>query len=157
MRKPVIVAAAATVGVLGAGGALTTVGPWYYGLRKPSWQPPSWLFGPAWTVIGTTTAWSAVLGWEASRNRSERGALLGLFAVNGALNVAWSLLFFNRRRPDMALAEVVPLWLSVAALLIAMTRLSRRAAWLMTPYLAWVGFAAYLNLAIVRLNPRPPS
>ncbi len=157
MRKPVIVAIAATVGVLGTGGALTKVGPWYYGLAKPSWQPPSWLFGPAWTLIGGATAWSAVLGWEASRSRSERGTLIGLFAVNGVLNVAWSLLFFNRRRPDLALAEVVPLWLSVAALLLAMTRLSRGAAWLMAPYLGWVGFAAYLNLAIVRLNPQHAS
>ena len=153
MRRPVVVSALSATAVLGLGGALTTIGPWYFSLRKPSWQPPGWAFGPAWTVIGGTTAWAAVAGWDALTTRRQRTTLICLFAANGALNVAWTVLFFNRQRPDLALREVVLLWLSIAALLVDLATVSRRAAWLMTPYLAWVSFAAYLNLTIVRLNP----
>ena len=139
--------------MLAVGGALTTIGPWYESLRKPSWQPPNWLFAPAWTLIGGLTAWSAVVGWHAARSPTQRGTLVGLFVVNGALNILWSLLFFNRQRPDLALIEVVLLWLSIAALLFDLALVSRLAAWLMAPYLAGVSVAAFLNLAIVRLNP----
>jgi tryptophan-rich sensory protein len=152
-----LVATASAVMVLGAGGALTKLGPWYEKLQKPSWQPPGWLFGPAWTVIGGLTVWSAVIAWTPLRSRSERRRLILLFAANGVLNVLWSLLFFNRRRPDWALIEVVPLWLSVAALIGNTAPRTPRAAWLLAPYLAWVSFAAFLNLTIVRLNPHSRS
>lgn len=154
-----MVSAAATAAVLGAGGMLTGVslGPWYERLRKPAWQPPSWLFGPAWTTIGAFTAASAVLAWDGARDRGDRTKVLGLFAANGALNALWSGLFFTLRRPDWALAEVVPLWLSVAALIKGTAPLSRRAGWLLAPYLAWVSFAAVLNGEIVRLNAPFPG
>jgi tryptophan-rich sensory protein len=69
------------------------------------------------------------------------------------LNVLWSVLFFNLRRPDWALAEVGLLWLSILALVLLARRVDRIAAWLLAPYLGWVAFASVLNLAIVRLNP----
>ena len=156
MRRATIVATASAVAVLGTGGLLTKIGPWYASLKKPSWQPPGWAFGPAWTVIGGLTAWSAVLAWTPLRSRPERRTLIGLFVVNGVLNILWSLLFFNRKRPDWALIEVVPLWLSIAALIAAVRTRTPRAAWLLAPYLAWVSFAAFLNLTIVRLN-RPQT
>ena len=138
--------------VLGLGGALTRLGPWYEDLRKPAWQPPGWLFGPAWTTIGVLTACSAVLAWRGAETRADRTRVIGLFAANGVLNVLWSALFFNRRRPDWALAEVGPLWLSIAALIAGLAPLSRRASWLLAPYLAWVSFASVLNFKIVQLN-----
>lgn len=154
-----MVSVAATVVVLGAGGLLTGVGlgPWYDRLRKPAWQPPSWLFGPAWTVIGALTATSAVLAWDGARDRTDRTKVIGLFAANGTLNALWSALFFALRRPDWALAEVGPLWLSIAALIKGVAPLSRRAGWLLAPYLAWVSFAAVLNRKIVRLNAPFPK
>ena len=78
--------------------------------------------------------------------------ILALFLVNAILNVGWSLLFFRLQRPDWALIEVAFLWLSIVALIVAIAPLSRLAAWLLAPYLAWVAFAAVLNFAIVRLN-----
>lgn len=149
LTSPWVVAAACVVVVLFLGGLATRLDAWYEGLRKPSWQPPGWLFAPVWTSIGALTAWAAVLGWEATANRP---LLAGLFAVNGVLNVLWSVLFFQLRRPDWALAEVVPLWLSVLALIVALAPASSFAAWLLVPYLVWVAFAAFLNLVIVRLN-----
>jgi tryptophan-rich sensory protein len=68
------------------------------------------------------------------------------------LNVFWSWLFFGQKRPDWALAEVVLLWASIAALVYVLHPVSRRAAAALLPYLAWVTFAALLNLEIVRLN-----
>ena len=154
MSTPGIVASASAVAVLGLGGLLTRIGPWYAALRKPSWQPPGWLFAPVWTVIGGLTAWAAVVAWEPLRGLLERGVLIALFALNGVLNVVWSLLFFHRQRPDWALREVGLLWLSILALIVDAAIRTPMAAWLLAPYLAWVSFAAFLNLVIVRLNPR---
>ena len=147
-----IVAGLATVTVAMAGGLLTEIGPWYRALVKPSWQPPDWLFGPAWTLIFALTAAAGIRAWEASSDAGARRLVVLSFAVNGVLNAAWSLLFFKLRRPDWALAEVALLWLSIAWLIVLCGRRARVAGWLMLPYLAWVSFAAFLNLTIVRLN-----
>lgn len=150
--KPVLLAALAALAVAGLGGLMTDIGPWYRDLVKPSWQPPDLLFGPVWTLIYACAAMAGVLAWAAAPSRAAREWMLVLFALNGFLNVLWSLLFFRLRRPDWALWEVGPLWLSVLALVVVLSRWSPRAAWLLAPYLAWVAFAAVLNLAIVRLN-----
>jgi tryptophan-rich sensory protein len=134
------------------GGLLTPIDAWYKGLKKPSWQPPDWLFGPAWTVIFIGIGTSAVQGWTHAPTPWLQTLLIILFALNGALNVAWSFLFFYRRRPDWALREVVALWLSILLLILVVGAVSPLGALLLLPYLAWVGFAAYLNRTIVRLN-----
>lgn len=150
------VAVAAAIGwalVLGVvGGALTEIGPWYRALRKPSFQPPDWLFGPAWTVILGMAAYAAVLAWDGAPDAASRTEVAVLFAINGALHLLWSPLFFKARRPDWALAEVVALWLSVLALVVGLAAFSTTASLLVAPYFAWVSFAAVLNLTIVRLN-----
>ena len=140
--------------VLGAGFALTlnAVTTWYLSLRKPSWNPPDWLFGPAWTTIGLLCVGSAVRAWRSARRGGEQRTVLVLFAINGLLNAAWSGLFFRLRRPDWALIEVVPLWLSIVALIAAFAGRAPLSAWLLVPYLIWVSFASVLNLEIVRLN-----
>ncbi|HKM64366.1 MAG TPA: TspO/MBR family protein [Acidisphaera sp.] len=149
----IAIAGLAAILVAGLGGMLTDIGPWYKALRKPSWQPPDWLFGPAWSVIFTCTAAAGVLAWRAAPNAAAETRIILLFAVNGILNIAWSPLFFRLRRPDWALIEIIPFWLSILALVVALTPISATAGWLLLPYLLWVSFAAVLNLAIVRLNP----
>jgi len=134
------------------GGLMTEIGSWYEGLRFPSWRPPNWLFGPAWTLIFALVATSAVIAWEAAPDGATRQRLLALFVVNGLLNIGWSPLFFKLRRPDWALAELCVFWLSVAALIVAIAGVSTKAAWIIAPYLAWVTFAGYLNWTMVRLN-----
>ncbi len=152
MTGPVIVAASAAAFVLIAGGLLTEIGPWYEALRKPSWQPPKWAFGPAWTIIMALVATGGVIGWRATSDPRAQTLLIELFVINGMFHVGWSLLFFKLRRPDWALIEVAGLWLSIAALIAALWPLSHRAAWALAPYIGWVSFAAFLNRAIVRLN-----
>jgi len=149
---PLLIALAAAFLVAAIGGALTDIGPWFRALNKPSWQPPDWVFGPVWTTLYALIAASAALGWNDAPGSAERRTLIWLFVVNGVLNVGWSLLFFHLQRPAWALAEIVILWLSIALLIAFLWRFSRRAAWLLVPYLAWVSFAGTLNFAIVQLN-----
>lgn len=149
---PPLVAAGVAVVVALAGGLLTTTGPWYHALRRPSWKPPDWAFGPVWTTIFTLTAISGVMAWNADSGLASRTALVVTYGINAILNIAWSGLFFRMRRPDWALLEVVFLWVSIAALILVTARVSGLAATLLLPYLVWVGIAACLNRAIVRLN-----
>ena len=150
--KPVLVAAAAAIAVAALGGTLTDIGPWYQNLKKPSWQPPDWLFGPAWTTIFALAVVSAVSAWRGARDRTRREWIIGLFALNGFLNVLWSTLFFALRRPDWALLEVGFLWLAIVLPMAVFWRISKTATLCLVPYLLWVTFAAYLNLTVVRLN-----
>jgi translocator protein len=154
---PVIAAIAWAVILGGAGGLLTTIGPWYRNLKKPVFQPPDWLFGPAWTLILGTTAWAGVLAWNGAGTDAGRTTIIVLYLVNFACHLAWSPLFFTLKRPDIALIEVVFLWASVLAMCVALRQFSVTASWMIVPYLAWVSFAAILNGAIVRLNPRVPT
>ena len=149
---PILVAAVGTCAVALLGGLATQIGPWYRALNKPTWQPPDWAFGPAWTLIYTLTATAAVRAWRASPNRRSRAAVERAFAINGVLNVLWSVVFFTLRRPDWALVEVAFLWLSIIGLIYVAGRRDRASGFLLLPYLARVGFAGWLNLAVVRLN-----
>jgi tryptophan-rich sensory protein len=142
--------------VVAATGALLTdsVSPWYREvLKKPRWQPPDWAFGPAWSVIFAVSAYAFYLGLRDIPDQNGRLLLIVLFVVNGLANILWSPLFFTLKRPDWALAEVPLLWLSVLAPMLLLWPLPNNASLWLLPYLAWVTFAAYLNLTIVRINP----
>jgi tryptophan-rich sensory protein len=151
-RKPIIIAASAAAAVALLGALMTDLGPWYVGLRKPSWQPPDWLFGPAWTLIFGLCALSGYHAWRNAPNRGGRDGVIALFALNAFLNVLWSALFFRLRRPDWALPEAGLLWLSILLMIFALSRYSKTASALLLPYLAWVLFAAVLNWSVVQLN-----
>jgi benzodiazapine receptor len=133
------------------GGAMTEIGPWYEGLTFPRLRPPNWLFAPAWSTIFLLIAASAVVAWNAA-DGGQRANLVKLFALNGVLNVLWSPLFFKLHRPDWALYELIPFWLSVLALVVVVFPISTLAGWLILPYLVWVTFAGWLNWRMVVLN-----
>ncbi len=154
MSREVWVAAGLAFATASIGGSLTVLDSWYYSLVQPSWKPPDWAFGPAWTTLFGLMAWSGVVGWRAAQSIGGRLPLklLGLWALNGLLNIGWSLLFFKLQRPDLAVIEVAFLWLSIAGLLVHLRSYAPRAALLLLPYLAWVSFAAALNAAVVLLN-----
>ncbi len=149
---PIVVAALAVLAMGAGGGLLTDLGPWYQDLVQPEWKPPDIAFGPVWTTIFVLAAIGGVLAWSAAENLADRRLILGLFGVNAVLNLGWSALFFQLKRPDWALAELVLLWLSILALIVGLKRLSLAASLLIVPYLAWVTFAGVLNYAIVQLN-----
>jgi len=136
------------VSLLGGRATVSALAEWYPALQKPSWTPPGWVFGPAWTLLYPLMA---VAGWMAWREgRARLGPLL--FLLQLALNAAWPWLFFAQRRLDLALVCVAALWVAILGTTVAFWRSSRGAAILLLPYLAWVGFAAALNHAIWRLN-----
>ncbi|TKD52270.1 tryptophan-rich sensory protein [Sphingomonas baiyangensis] len=149
---PVIVAsmAAALVAMLGA--TMTDLGPWYRSLAKPGWAPPDLAYPVVWTAVFALTALAGVTAWRHARSRAAVDWLVALAALNGFLNILWSMLFFRLARPDWAGVEVVALIASTAALLWVAARQSRTAGLMLLPYLAWVMVAALLNWEIVRLN-----
>jgi benzodiazapine receptor len=139
--------------VAAAGGVVTagSVGTWYVGLAKPSFNPPGWVFGPVWMVLYLMIA---VAGWRVWRRRGEAGAwdALAAWGVQLALNLGWSVVFFGARMIGAALVEILVL---LAAILVTATlfwRIDRVAGWLLVPYAAWVGFATVLNAALWWLN-----
>ena len=152
LSTPVLAAIAWAVILGGVGGLVTEIGPWYRNLKKPSWQPPDWLFGPAWTIILGLAAWAGVMAYNGATDDAGRTSVIILYAVNFVAHFAWSPLFFKFKRPDIALIEVVFLWGSVLALCVALRECSVTASWLIVPYLVWVSFAACLNFMIVKLN-----
>ncbi len=124
---------------------------WYAALHKPSWTPPAWLFGPAWTVLYISMAVAAWRVWREGGWRPHRVAL-GLFLLQLMFNGLWSPLFFGLHRPGLSLVDSVLIWLALLATLVAFWRVSPPAGALLVPYLAWVTFATALNFTIWRLN-----
>jgi benzodiazapine receptor len=124
---------------------------WYSELAKPSWTPPSWIFGPVWSALYLMMALAAWLVWR-------RGGLavasipISLFMVQLGLNVMWSILFFGFHMPGIAFGEIVILWFAILATAIAFWRFTPLAGYLLVPYLIWVTFAAVLNFALWQLN-----
>lgn len=137
---------------LGAAWTNLSVGDWYATLNKPSWNPPKWVFGPVWTTLYIMMAVAAWLVWRTKGLADARVPLL-LFGAQLCLNAAWSALFFGRRNPGIAFADIVLLWIAILATIVAFGRVSNLAAILLVPYLSWVSFAAALNWSIWRMNP----
>jgi benzodiazapine receptor len=134
-----------------ASGLATPPGAWYQSLAKPSWTPPPWLFGPVWTVLYIMIG---IAGWMLWTGRAgPRGRLaLALFAVQLALNFAWTPVFFGLRAPGPAFALILTLLACIIATILTSWRHERMAALLLLPYAAWVSFASALNFALWRLN-----
>lgn len=136
--------------VAGLGSFATTpeIPTWYAKLKKPAWTPPNWLFGPVWTTLYAAMAVAAWLVWK----REGWQAALTLFAVQLVLNLAWSFIFFRFHNPGWAFAEIVLLWIAIAATAISFAPISKVSAALLVPYLVWVTYAAALTLSIWRMN-----
>lgn len=132
-------------------GSLFLPGEWYAQLRKPTWNPPSWIFGPVWTALYTMMAFAAWLVWGRGGFAAQRGPL-GLFLLQLLLNASWSPLFFGLHHPGLAFAEIVLLWLAILGTVVAFWKVQRLASVLLLPYLAWVSFAAVLNFTLWQLN-----
>jgi translocator protein len=145
-------------GVAAVGGKITakSVNIWYQTLQRPSWTPPGRLFGPVWTVLYGLMSVSAWMVTRAAKNRFDlrhpaKLAICAWFAQL-ALNLAWSGVFFGARRIGASLYVIGGLWAAILAYMVWTARVSRVAAWLFAPYLAWVSFAAALNFRIWRMN-----
>tara|TARA_R110001592_G_scaffold57536_14_gene174759 strand:+ start:3020 stop:3517 length:498 start_codon:yes stop_codon:yes gene_type:complete len=126
----------------------------FYGqLVQPSWAPPPTVFGPVWTVLFALMGIAAWLVWRSEGFRSTRQALM-LFLVQLFFNALWSWLFFAWQLGALAFADIVLLWVLIAATLVFFWRITPLAGALLIPYLLWVSFAGALNYALWQLNPQ---
>jgi translocator protein len=144
------------------GGAATSssVSTWYKTLKKPSWNPPPWIFGPVWTLLYALMGVASWLVWKEGRSGNEDGfstsaesqAALKLYGVHLVFNALWSILFFGLRRIGWATAEIAVLWSLIAATLTRFYRINPLAGMLLVPYLLWGSFASVLNIKLWQLN-----
>jgi tryptophan-rich sensory protein len=144
------IALGVTLGVsaLGAKITATSVRGWYQTLEKPPLNPPDWVFAPVWTalyILMTIAVWRVWTHGGGARS-------LITYAVQLALNLGWTALFFGLRHPFWALGEIVLLFAAILVTIADFRITDRLAAWLLAPYAAWVAFATYLNAGIVALN-----
>ena len=126
-------------------------GGWYGALAKPTWNPPSWLFGPAWTVLYTMMALAAWLVWRQGGWKTQRRPLT-LYLAQWLLNAIWTPLFFGLHQPGWAFAEILILLVAILVTLFMFWRVKMAAGLLLVPYALWTTFAAVLNFTIWRLN-----
>ena len=152
----VLLAASVALTIVAAvvGGIITAspVQTWYQTIQKPSWNPPNWLFGPAWTILYLLMAVALWRVWRLGWGEGGVRLAVILFLVQLVLNVLWSLVFFGLRQPGWAVLEIAVLWGFILATLITFYRLERLAGLLLIPYLAWVTFAGILNGVVWQLN-----
>jgi len=139
-------------GIIGSIFTAPAIQGWYAGIVKPAINPPSWLFGPVWTILFALMGVAAFLIWRKGLERRDVKIALGIFLGQLILNTLWSVIFFGFESPGGALLEIVFLWLAILATIIAFARISKLAAWLLAPYILWVSFALYLNYTIWVLN-----
>jgi len=157
-------------GIIGSVFTTPSIAGWDAGIVKPAFNPPSWVFGPVWTTLFALMGIAAFMVWSSYAKATEdkkkriRVALI-LFCIQLVLNTLWSIIFFGLHSPGGALVEIVFLWLTILATIIAFAKISppsssiwttaghgKLAAWLLAPYILWVSFAGYLNYSIWQLN-----
>lgn len=124
---------------------------WYSNLNKPFFNPPSWVFGPVWTILYLLMGISLYLIWKQPAS-TKRSKSLQIFFLQLLLNFAWSFIFFKFEQTGLALLEIIVLWLAILTMLFFFYKLNRIAAYLQFPYLAWVSFATVLTASIWHLN-----
>ena len=128
------------------------VGGWYQTLVKPSFNPPNWVFAPAWTLLYIMMGIAFFLIWKKDVSADKKRWAIFCFAVQLTLNFLWSFVFFYLQQPGWALVEILVLWVMILATILAFKKLSTPAALLLVPYLLWVSFATLLTYSIWQLN-----
>ena len=147
----VSIVACQLAGVIGSIFTAPNIATWYASIAKPAFNPPNWVFAPAWTTLFLLMGISVYLIWNRPDWKKNITALAA-FDTQLALNVVWSFLFFGLQNPFFAFIEIIILWIAILATIILFYRIDRRAAYLLIPYIAWVTFAALLNYSIWILN-----
>ena len=139
-------------GIAGSFFTRRSIPDWYAYINKPAFNPPNWVFAPAWTILFTLMGVAAFLVWRRGlRVPGVRSALM-IFLLQLALNSLWSVVFFGSRSIAGGLVVVVFLWLAIAWTIKRFLAISKPAAALLVPYIIWVSFAFILNVSLVILN-----
>ena len=140
------------IGILSGVISASGVTAWFLTLRKPSWNPPSWLFGPVWTILYCLMGIAWYLIWKSNADTNQKKTAFRLFAFQLLLNFFWSILFFKFHQPFYAFIEIIFMLLAIILTMNSFYAVSKTATWLLVPYLLWVSFATFLNFTIWTLN-----
>jgi translocator protein len=152
MRVVLAIGICWTPGLLGSLLFATGDDSWYQQIDKPGFNPPSWVFGPVWSVLYIAMGISLYLIWTRGDRSRHWYWLIGVFATQLVLNGLWTPAFFGLESPEIGLMVIVPLWGFIIATILLTRRYSNLAALILVPYLLWVTFATLLNFSIWQLN-----
>jgi benzodiazapine receptor len=138
-----------------AGSVFTTpsIPTWYASLNKPAFTPPNWVFAPAWTTLFVLMGIGLYLVWDRTNFSGKGRTALYVFGFQLFLNVMWSVLFFGLQSPFYAFVEIIALWIAILFTIMKFREIDGKAGYVLVPYIAWVTFAALLNLSVWLLNP----
>jgi len=139
-------------GLIGSVFTFESIPTWYASLNKPFFNPPNWVFAPAWITLYTLMGISFYLVWGKGLHSKQAKIAIGIFGAQLFLNALWSILFFGLKMPLVAFVEIIALWAFIALTIWKFYPISKKAAYLLIPYIAWVSFAALLNYSIWALN-----
>ena len=139
-------------GIIGSLFTFNSVKTWYLTLTKPSFNPPSAVFGPVWTILFLMMGIALFLVWQKGLDAPGVKVALLIFAAQLILNILWSIIFFGLKLPLFAFIEIVILWIFILLTIINFYRISHPAGLILIPYILWVSFASVLNFAIFLLN-----
>ena len=139
-------------GIIGSIFTFSEIPTWYASLKKPSFSPPNWLFGPAWITLYTLMGISLYLVWTKGKKNKEMENTMLIFGMQLFLNSVWSYLFFGLHSPLYGLIGIALLWVSIAVVISRFYKISKNATYLLIPYIAWVSFAMVLNFFVWILN-----
>jgi tryptophan-rich sensory protein len=146
------VAVCQLAGIIGSVFTASSVSTWYAALRKPSFTPPGWVFGPVWISLYALMGIAAYLVWRNGLNQREVRIALSLFVAQLILNALWSAMFFGFRSPLAGLVDISALWVLIVLTIFYFLRVSTTAGLLLVPYIVWVSFAAVLNYYLWAMN-----
>ncbi|MEM4663047.1 MAG: TspO/MBR family protein [Candidatus Diapherotrites archaeon] len=139
-------------GIIGAFFTYPKIFTWYSTIKKPSFVPPNWLFGPVWITLYTLMGIALYLFLESNIEKRKKDLALALFFVQLFLNAFWSFVFFGLESPFLGLVCIITLWVSIVFTMFSFYKKAPKSAYLLLPYLVWVTFAMVLNYNIWVLN-----
>ncbi|MFH1656359.1 MAG: TspO/MBR family protein [Candidatus Nealsonbacteria bacterium] len=139
-------------GLIGSIFTSPAISTWYVTFKKPSFNPPNWIFAPVWILLFLLMAISLYLIWDRGLKDKKIKIAIFLFSIQLILNIFWSILFFGLQSPFYAFIEIIILWLIILLTIISFYKISKISAYLLFPYILWVSFALILNFSILILN-----
>lgn len=139
-------------GIIGSFFTISSVSSWYLTLNKPIFNPPSWIFGPVWITLYLLMGISLYIVWDKGITNKQSKIAVSIFAVQLVLNSLWSIIFFGLKNPLLAFIEIIILWIAILLSIKYFYKISKKASYLLIPYILWVSFAAILNFSIFYLN-----
>lgn len=146
------IALAQLAGGLGTIFTIDAIPTWYAYLNKPFFNPPSYVFGPVWTILYTLIGISAYLVWRRHQFGKKARSFWHVYWAQLILNSLWSILFFGFKFTGLAFIEILAMWYFIVRTIQEGSKIDRWSAYLLYPYLAWVSFASLLNLSLWFLN-----